>query len=681
MVDDRLSHPPRPLCDFLTTDLDEINDRISQRVGYIIDKEEDKARKAEDKDMREVNFHPAKATKIVVGTLFVVILGLVVLSLVTRPRRMPESSQISREFDRQKIEKREQIEYFEVKGEKGNFRGRADRQYIGEDGLIHLEGNVEIDFLDRSESEDIRLSGEEVIYDKKGTHFHLKEQAKGQFKDLNVEASYLDYDAKKKIFRSDKDVHFFSEKLSGTAGEITYFVGSERAVFKGQVFVEMTPEIEPSSPVKIHARRFEFSKKMGAGFAEGEVRVIQGNRQAKGDLLAIKLFPDQDQVESMILNGNVRVHMKADKEEKAFPQKQASLVFYRDRQDVEADEVIIEGFEKSPQVRRIRGRGNCRFKFSSYSGSFTEIHADQIAFVLNEEGKLQKFHARRNATITEQRESPRERKTIEGELLETTEEMEALRAKGNKRLPARIRFLDYEISAEDISMFLENNDLEAKGGVRSVLYPRKDSQDTTGFFSKELPVFITAHQMRYSDAKKRFSFLEKVRSWQERRMILAEELSFFPETRRISSDKPVETILPVKTDKGQKEERIKITAESMTFRPQENLVVYERKCQLQAEDLSLRSNILLVSLEQGSGGTKDVVAKGDVIIIQNQNEGRGEEAFYDVESEKVTLSGNPVLIDKERGRTEGVKLTFYIADGRIVVENKNRERSVTVIKS
>ncbi|GAH32736.1 unnamed protein product, partial [marine sediment metagenome] len=61
-------------------------------------------------------------------------------------------------------------------------------------------------------------------------------------------------------------------------------------------------------------------------------------------------------------------------------------------------------------------------------------------------------------------------------------------------------------------------------------------------------------------------------------------------------------------------------------------------------------------------------------------EGRGEEAIYDPDKESVVLLGNPVLIDKDKGITRGDKLTFYLADDRILVENKARERSATVIK-
>jgi lipopolysaccharide export system protein LptA len=79
-------------------------------------------------------------------------------------------------------------------------------------------------------------------------------------------------------------------------------------------------------------------------------------------------------------------------------------------------------------------------------------------------------------------------------------------------------------------------------------------------------------------------------------------------------------------------------------------------------------------------GIQKIVARKKVVIVQELGEAYGEEAVYDPENESLVLLGNPVLIDKDGGRTEGHKLTFHMADDRILVENKDRERSVTVIK-
>jgi lipopolysaccharide export system protein LptA len=76
-----------------------------------------------------------------------------------------------------------------------------------------------------------------------------------------------------------------------------------------------------------------------------------------------------------------------------------------------------------------------------------------------------------------------------------------------------------------------------------------------------------------------------------------------------------------------------------------------------------------------------IAASQNVVVLLDQNEGRGDEAIFEVKKDILVLTGDPVLIAKDKGKTEGAKLTFHISDGKIIVENKDRERSVTVIKS
>ncbi len=86
-------------------------------------------------------------------------------------------------------------------------------------------------------------------------------------------------------------------------------------------------------------------------------------------------------------------------------------------------------------------------------------------------------------------------------------------------------------------------------------------------------------------------------------------------------------------------------------------------------------------MEKEGGKIKTISAEKDVAIVQGNYEGRGKKARYDLENEVITVVGNPVLIDKDKGVIEGSKLTFYMADDRIVIENEDSERSETVIKS
>jgi lipopolysaccharide export system protein LptA len=118
----------------------------------------------------------------------------------------------------------------------------------------------------------------------------------------------------------------------------------------------------------------------------------------------------------------------------------------------------------------------------------------------------------------------------------------------------------------------------------------------------------------------------------------------------------------------------------MTYFPEENLVVYQEKSSLAVRDATLWAQSISVYLGEEDADIQEIVARERVVIKQELGEAKGEEAIYDPEKESLVLLGNPVFIDKNRGRTEGDKLTFYMADGRILVENKDRERSVTIIK-
>ena len=99
------------------------------------------------------------------------------------------------------------------------------------------------------------------------------------------------------------------------------------------------------------------------------------------------------------------------------------------------------------------------------------------------------------------------------------------------------------------------------------------------------------------------------------------------------------------------------------------------------KNIDLKAQSIEVHKGSEKGEIGEIVAHKRVIIVQDKREGHGEQAVYDVEKDSVVLTGNPVLIDENQGEIRGDKLTFHMGDGRIVVETKDKERSVTVIKS
>ena len=168
--------------------------------------------------------------------------------------------------------------------------------------------------------------------------------------------------------------------------------------------------------------------------------------------------------------------------------------------------------------------------------------------------------------------------------------------------------------------------------------------------------------------------------WQEKQTLAAENVRLDENTGKLLCSGKVKSAVPYMPKEG-KEERLEVAAETMSFDPDENVISFRRESSLKLKNIQLRASSILIHLKEEGGEMERIVAKRKVIIDQNGRRGRGQEGIYSFEKDTFVLLGNPVLTDKNKGQIRGGKLTFYIGDGRIVVENRERERSVTDIKS
>lgn len=631
--------------------------------------------------MGSVRFRAKHFFRFISAALLLFVLVAIVISFVTRSKRQVRIPHVKKKIDEQKIDKKEEAELIEFEGEKVKFLGKADRHYIGEDGFYHMEGSVEITFFDRRDGEDIFLRGEKIVHDQKWTHFWLKGQATIRFKDLTIESSLLEYDAEERFFWSDKGIRFLSHTISGRAQVCRYVLKGKKVILRRDVHLEFRPSQEMIHPLVIETRLFEYFVRKGQGKAEGDVELIHGKSHASAGLIEFELSGSREQIKSLLLKEKVKISLQDEFQKKEPFSDQDALRLYGDTCEVEADEISIRGFVDLPQIQKLEASGGSSFKFISDSGSLTHCEGQELEFALNQGGKLRELSVRGQARIIEDDKERGYPRYIEGQALSIQGDMNVLHIEGKDTLKARIRAQDSEISAQHIRLFLKSNDLEAKENAEVVLYPRKISDRAIGFFSKENLVFIIADDLRYSEKQRRFVFSGKVKLWQAIEMVMTQVLSLDIERGTITARGGIQSILPYQPRGKQGEEKLSIEAEEMDFDPEKNLILYRDKVVLKEKNVNLRAQTLLIALEKEGGEMETITAQKEVVIVQGSYEGRGEEARFDLKQEVLTVVGNPVLIDKDKGEIEGSKLTFYIADGRIVIENKDTERSETVIKS
>jgi lipopolysaccharide transport protein LptA len=621
-----------------------------------------------------------KTMKIAVAVLLLIVLAAIVRHFLTRSQGEALIPAKKEEITQQKIEKKEKGEYIEWKGAEENVKAKADRHFAGEDGKYYLEGNVEVIFFKRREGRDVFLNGDRVSHDKDWDQIISSGQASAAFKDLTIESSLLNYDNKKEVFSTDKGILFSSQKLEGSAQDMVYQMKQERIRLRENVRLRIKPKRETSVPLDVWGKRLDYDEKTKQGQVEGEVQLFHGESQASAEVVRFELSPDGEQIKTLILEKNAKAYLVAEGKEATASQDDSPFFVRSSRREIEAREIALTFFEGISEVNEVKAKGAASVKFISSNGSFTQFRGETVEFEFDKEGQLTRFLASKSASVTKQGEGPDEQQMIEGHTITKDRESDILWVKGKGDYEARIGTPDREVFARDIAISIDNDDLEVKEGVKVILKSKPDEESAIGMFSKEHPVFVQAEEMRYIAEERRFVFNGDAKAWQEKKLLRASEIVIYNETGNIICTGGVESLIP-HTPKGQEEEeQLKISSERMTYIAEENLVTYLENSTLRVKEAILTARSISLYLDKEENDVQKLVARDKVIIQQESGEAQGEEAVYNPEEEALVLTGNPVLIDRNKGKTQGDKLTFYLADGRIRVENKDRERSVTVIK-
>ncbi len=612
--------------------------------------------------MASTKLNLARLLKFLIAGVLFVIVTVIAINFIQYSNRRPEFKRVENESPPEKTEKIKRGEFFEEKGGEIPLEGQFNEQFIDEEGRLHAVGNVEFKYKGKYE-----LYADEIVYDQEWTHFLLKGKAKIRYKEAILEGSYLEYDRKAEVFKTNENAVFSSDRITGFANELIYIIKEERLELKNQVYLELTTRLDSFSPMIVKGEKFFYLRANRKGRMEGSVEFSQGESHGSADSVEFELFPEEEHVRSVLLKGNVVGTV-------------VEVGDGRIERHVQADEVKLLAFQNFSKIRSLEAEGNCLFRFLFPSGNSQQGESNSLKFALSQDGRLIEFRALGQARLVDMDGETEEERIVEGESLVMVEAREDLQIKGNVEHEASLSSKNYKISAKEIILDTEKNNLEASENVKVILNPG-NGKKTMGFFSQDKSIFITSEKMRYSAEEERFIFTEGVKSWQEKEILHTDELSVDQGTGKIECIGQVQSIFPYESKKSQNQGNVEISANKMDYNPEEKAITFSGACSLKANEVKLTSKAIKIQFNEDQGEMQKFLATGNVIIVQQQSEARGEEAHFDLENETIVLLGNPVLIDKDKGRTEGEKLTFFIADDRIVVENQGQERSFSVIKS
>lgn len=122
---------------------------------------------------------------------------------------------------------------------------------------------------------------------------------------------------------------------------------------------------------------------------------------------------------------------------------------------------------------------------------------------------------------------------------------------------------------------------------------------------------------------------------------------------------------------------VHIEASSLEFEYRTGELTYRGAVKVSQADITLTSDALSVKLDiENAGRPREIVAQGNVRIVNGDRVATGGRAVFDQEKQTITLSDAAVLRDGPN-EVAGDKVVVYIAEQRSVVEGgSDRVRAV-----
>ena len=257
--------------------------------------------------MKKIRLSPALLFKFVIGVFLVAAVFVIVQNFVNRSRIRPRVPVVSDEITEQKVETTDEIQHYQLRKGEIHLEVRGDKHYIGQDGLFHLEGNVQFVFKKRADGEDVVLTAREIVHDPEYSFVRALGEARLQAGDLTMESEWLEYRTEEEILRTDQPIQFASDRISGSALEAEYRDRTGRLLLRKDVDLTLTSAQEPPRRVSIQGEELDYRHRGRTGTVSGDVRVESETSSARAQFMRFELFSNRENLKSALLQEDVQV--------------------------------------------------------------------------------------------------------------------------------------------------------------------------------------------------------------------------------------------------------------------------------------------------------------------------------------------------------------------------------------
>jgi lipopolysaccharide export system protein LptA len=127
----------------------------------------------------------------------------------------------------------------------------------------------------------------------------------------------------------------------------------------------------------------------------------------------------------------------------------------------------------------------------------------------------------------------------------------------------------------------------------------------------------------------------------------------------------------LKTDKGfgftASRAPIDITSDTLESDGKQNTATFKGNVVAKQEDVTLYANTLVIVYDPDTKKLKEIIASGNVKVVQLDRRATGQKVTFDQDKNKVVLDGDAV-VREGTNVIRGERITFYVEEERSVVE-------------
>jgi len=123
---------------------------------------------------------------------------------------------------------------------------------------------------------------------------------------------------------------------------------------------------------------------------------------------------------------------------------------------------------------------------------------------------------------------------------------------------------------------------------------------------------------------------------------------------------------------------IDITSDMVEADQKQNTATFKGNVVAKQEDVTLYANTLLIIYDPDTKKLKEIIATGNVKVVQMDRRATGQKMTFDQDKNKVVLDGDAV-VREGTNVIRGERITFYVEEERSVVEPAKGGRVSTSI--